>query len=290
MPRRASSILKALCSYPRASRSRSSAARAKAGLVGALAAQRRFRRVVAPRLMRDAAERQPRFLDRAAFEFQRGRDRDQREGIGQPVADFQVGVVAGKTRRRQFDRGDDFVRLQVGVDLRRVARQAVEIAERNHALAGGTGDAHLGIERGERHAHVGRMRGDAVFAGAEDGVNAVDAADRRAARAGLALVAGRHGVIEIGAARTLHQIAAGRSHVAQLLRGAGQYRACDQRVTLLDQRVIGEVGVRHQRADAQAAVGGRFDGLERQPRDVDQPGRALDIAPSSGRPGWCRPR
>ena len=35
---------------------------------------------------------------------------------------------------------------------------------------------HLGVERGERHAHVGRMRRDAGFAGAEDRVDAVDAA------------------------------------------------------------------------------------------------------------------
>ena len=40
---------------------------------------------------------------------------------------------------------------------------------------------HPRVERSQRHAHVGRMRGDAGFAGAEDGVDAVDAADRRAA-------------------------------------------------------------------------------------------------------------
>ena len=136
---------------------------------------------------------------------------------------------------------------------------------------------HLGFERGERHAHVGRMRRDAGFAGAEDRIDAVDALDRRAAAAGLAFVAGRRGVIEIEAARALQEIAAGRRHVAQLLRGAGQDRAREQRIALLDQRVVGEVGVRHERADAQAAVRRLLDGLQRQPRDVDQPRRALDI-------------
>ena len=116
MPRRARSILKALCSYPLASRSKMSAARAKPAWSAGLPTQRRFRLGVAPRLVRDAAQRQTRFPDRAAFEFQCGRDRDQREGIGQPVADLQVGIVAGKTLRRKFDRGDDFVRLQVGVE------------------------------------------------------------------------------------------------------------------------------------------------------------------------------
>ena len=75
----------------------------------ALAAQRRFGRRIAPRLVRDAAERQARLLDRAAFKFQRGRDRYQRERIGQPVADLQVSVVRRKALRRQLDRGDDLV-------------------------------------------------------------------------------------------------------------------------------------------------------------------------------------
>ena len=88
----------------------------------------------------------------------------------------------------------------------------------------------------------------------EDRVHAVDALDRRAAAAGLALVAGRRGVVEIVAARPLQQVAAGRCHVAQLLRGARQDRAGEQRIALLDQRMVGEIGIRHERADAQAAV------------------------------------
>ena len=123
----------------------------------------------------------------------------------------------------------------------------------------GPGDMHRGVERGERHAHVGGMRRDAGLAGAEDRVDAVEAVDRRAAAAGLALVAGRRRVVEVGAARALQQVAAGRRHVAQLLRGARQDRARQQRIALLDQRVVGEVGVRHERADAQAAVGGFLD-------------------------------
>ena len=108
-------------------------------------------------------------------------------------------------------------------------------------------------------------------------LHAVEAVDGRAAAAGLALVAGRRDVVEIEAARALQEVAAGRRHVAQLLRRAGQDRARQQRIALLDQRVVGEVGVRHQRADAQAAARRLLDAVERQPRDVDQPRRALDI-------------
>ena len=249
----------------------------KVGPIGGLTAQRRFCRRIAPRLMRDAAERQARLLDRAAFELQRGRDRYERERIGEPITDFQVAVVCREAVRRKLDRRDDLVRTQVGVELRRVAGQPMEIGKRNRALARRPGHMHLGLERGEGHAHVGRMRRDAGVARAEDRVHAVEALDGGAAAAGLAFVAGRRGVIEIGAARALQEIAAGRRHVAQLLRRACQDRACEQRIALLDQRVIGEIGIRHERADPQSSVGGLFDGLERQPRNVDQPCRPFDV-------------
>ena len=79
-----------------------------------------------------------------------------------------------------------------------------------------------------------------ALARAEDRVHAVEAADRRAARARLAFVAGRRDVVEVGAARALQEVAADRRHVAQLLRGAGQQRARQHRIALLDQRVIGQ--------------------------------------------------
>ena len=52
--------------------------------------------------------------------------------------------------------------------------------------------------------------------GYQDGRATVQAANARAARAGLAFVAGLGGVVEIGAAGPLQQVAAGRGLVAQL--------------------------------------------------------------------------
>jgi hypothetical protein len=69
------------------------------------------------------------------------------------------------------------------------------------------------------------MRRDTGFARSEDGVDAVDAFNRRAARAGLAFVAGHRRVVKIKAAGALHEIAAGRRHIAQLRRCAGENRA-----------------------------------------------------------------
>src|ERR1051326_5650342 len=162
-----------------------------------------FRRAVAPRLVRHPAERKPRRFNSAAFDLQRGRDRYQREGVGQPVADFQVAVVLGEALRRQLDRRDDLIAAQGRVDLRPIARQAVEFGKGDAALAARPDRQHAGIERGERDAHVGRVYRNAVFARAEDRVHAVDAVDRGAPGAGRAFVARRRGVIEIETARPL---------------------------------------------------------------------------------------
>jgi hypothetical protein len=114
------------------------------------------------------------------------------------------------------------------------------------------------------------MGRDAGFAGAEDCVATIEAADGRAAAAGLAFVARHCRIVEIGATRPLQQVAAGRRHVAQLCRSAGKDRTGEQRVALLDQRMIRKVGIRHERADAQPAVRRLFDRGEREPRNVDQ--------------------
>src|SRR6185312_17346946 len=146
---------------------------------------------VAPRLVGDAAEREACLLDHAAGDLEADRYGDQGESVGQAVADFQIGVVGGEALGRQLDRRDDLVRLQGGVDFRRVARQALEVGKGDAALAAGAGDQHARLERGERHAHVRRVCGDAMLARPQDGVHAVDAVDRRAAAARRALVAWR---------------------------------------------------------------------------------------------------
>jgi hypothetical protein len=132
MPRRASSILEVVVAE---AAYRAGRHRRRAGSFPRCRrpAQQRLGFTVAPRLVRDAAERKPRLLDRAAFDIEADRDRDQGERVGQAIADLQVGVVAGKALRRQLDRGDDLVRPQIAVDLRRIARQAVEIGKRDVA-------------------------------------------------------------------------------------------------------------------------------------------------------------
>ncbi len=182
-------------------------------------------------------------------------------------------MVPGEAFGRQLDRSDDLVGAQIAVEVRCVAGQAMEIGEGDAAFATRAGREHARVESGKRNTHVGGMRRDAVFAGAEDRVHAVDAVDRRAAAAWLAFVARRARVVEVEAARSLQQVAAGRRHVAQLRRSAGEDGAGEQRIARLDLRVPGKIAVQDQCADAQAAVLRLLDPVERQMGDVDQPRR-----------------
>lgn len=55
---------------------------------------------------------------------------------------------------------------------------------------------NVGIEDGHRHAHVRRMRGNAVFADSQHGVSAVEAVERITAGSGLSAVARRVNIIK----------------------------------------------------------------------------------------------
>ena len=133
-------------------------------------------------------------------------------------------------------------------------RQKMEIGDGNVPLAVRAAHVHHGFQRGERDAHVGRMRGDARVAGAENGVHARPAADRRAAAAGLALVAGGGEVPVVGAARSLQEVPSHGRDVAQLRRGACEDRLCEHRQALLDPGMLGDLGVRRHRVDAHAVL------------------------------------
>ena len=91
----------------------------------------------------------------------------------------------------------------------------MKITERNLPFGIWAAHAHDRVERGERDTHVARVSGDALFALAENGVDAVVAVDRAAAAAGFALVARRkRRIVKVITARPLQQITAYRRHVA----------------------------------------------------------------------------
>src|SRR5262245_6864160 len=93
----------------------------------------------------------------------------------------------------------------------------MKLNDRDLPFAIGTAHAHHRVERREGDAHVARMRGDALFALAENGVNAVVTIECSATAAWFPFVTCRkRRIVKIIATRSLHQIPADGCHVAQL--------------------------------------------------------------------------
>ena len=154
--------------------------------------------------------------------------------IRRPVAQLQIKRAASGRGRRQRDVRDQVARLEHRFAVRRVAGQQMKIADRNAAFAFRSAARGSSLPARHGHAHVGWIGRDAMFARAEDGEATVDAGDRRAAGARLALVARHRGVAEVHAARSLQQVARRRRHVAKLRRRAAQKRLRQHRIILPD--------------------------------------------------------
>ena len=227
-------------------------------------------RLDAPRLVRDAADRDA----AGAVALHDRADRDQRERIGRAVAHLAVDVRAAD-RLRQRHGGDQFARRQRRLDVRRVAGQTVEVGDRN-APRRPSGRTVSTVASSARIATAMSL-GCVAMQASLTPITAccrLNPPMRRAAAARAAFVAGLVGVVEIRAAGALQQVAGGRRLVAQLAGSAGQQRARQQAIVPPHPRIGGEIGVAHQRADAQAAFRRRLDLVERKPVDVDQMRRA----------------
>ena len=116
------------------------------------------------------------------------------------------------------------------------------------------------------------------------------AGDRRAAVPGSRLLHGIAGIAEVHASRPLQQIAGSRRHVANLRRCAGEDRLRKNRIILAHRRMVRKIGIANRGADLQAAVGRRFNLVERQAVDVEQARAAFRRSASSGRAASCRRR
>ncbi len=202
-------------------------------------------------------------------------------------------MVGRETARRQFDSGDDFVGAKVVVALRRVARQPMEVA-RTQWRARPLRPATCTVASSAASAtHMSEgcvaMQWSLAPRIACMRLNPPMAAQPLP---GFALVAGRADIVEVVAARALHQVAAGRAPCC----AAAARRRPGSRSTAPDSaaattRVVGDVGVGAQaRRSAGRRRRSRSTWRQRQPVDVDQLRRALDIHPSSGRRDWCRRR
>src|SRR5690606_14317462 len=98
------------------------------------------------------------------------------------------------------------------------------------------------------------MRRYATVARAENGMDAIDPADRPTAAAGLTFVAGRRHVVEVVTARALHDVAANGRRIPQLRAGSGEQRARQQWVPICDPLVVSCIRVADESPKPQAAV------------------------------------
>src|SRR5690606_22420539 len=115
------------------------------------------------------------------------------------------------------------------------------------------------------------MRRYATVARAENGMDAIDPADRPTAAAGLTFVAGRRHVVEVVTARALHDVAANGRRIPQLRAGSGEQRARQQWVPICDLLVVSCIRVADESPKPQAAVRCLLDPIKGQLVDVDQP-------------------
>src|SRR5437879_368161 len=135
----------------------------------------------------------------------------------------------------------------------------MKVAHRNLALTIRAPHAHDRVERGKRDTHIARMRGDAVVALSENGVNTIVTVDRATSACGLAFIARRKGrIVKVVAARALQKISTDGRHVSQLRAGSREQRFAQNRIARFDQVVSSEIGVTHHRADAYAFTARKF--------------------------------
>ena len=136
--------------------------------------------------------------------------------------------------------GDQVARFEHGFAMRRIAGQDMEVREWNGDCAVGSLHMNRGLQRREGDAHVGRVRGDAVIARAEDREHAIVASDRRTTAAGLAFIARHRRIAEVNAPRSLQQVAGRRRHVANLGGRARQNGLRQHRIVALDCWIVRE--------------------------------------------------
>src|SRR4029077_6316734 len=111
----------------------------------------------------------------------------------------------------------------------------------------------------ERNGDVGWMRGDAALTDAENGVAAIQAFERRAAGARLALIARGDAVAEVRATNALAQIPTHRGHVPKLLGGAEKECFGDSGEPFFDDRGLCNVAHTGQSTDPNRPVGQFLD-------------------------------
>ena len=219
---------------------------------------------------RDAAEREPRLHDRAVLDAQRRRGRDDREGVGGALAHLQVARMRGETARASAGKRTATISSPGSSTL---SRSGVSPGRRWNVSSGISRrpalafDLDDGIERDQRHAEIGRMGGDAALAPAEHRVQPVLAAAGVAARSRARACCrrwrrrrSRRSASAAADCRRRSRRCASCAEAPDSSASATAGKRCAK------VRIVREIGIAHQRADAHAAIGKRLD-RDRGPED-----------------------
>jgi hypothetical protein len=155
----------------------------------------------------------------------------------------------GVPTRRDVNADDHFVRTKRMFKMRRRSRQPVQVSEKEAPIARAASNVENCVQRDKRHRHVGRVRSNAVLAGAEDRMPAVLAISCGASGSWFSLIAGAAGIAEVSAAGSLHQVPTNRGHVTKLHGGAREKRLRDHRICGRNRTIGRHVGHACERAD-----------------------------------------
>src|SRR4051794_38165057 len=105
----------------------------------------------------------------------------------------------------QLDCGNELAMLEYRFLRRVVPIRNVEVGDRKLSFSSRAQDANGRIQRGQGHAHIRWMGGNALVASSKNRVITVEAVQSGAARSRLALVASPRDIAEIRTAGTLQQ-------------------------------------------------------------------------------------
>ena len=140
----------------------------------------------------------------------------------------------------------------------------MKIGKRNRARAFGALHLHNSIKGRERHIHIARIRRDALLALAKNRVDAIKPIQRAATATGLPFVALRkRRIVEVVTAGSLQEIAASCRKIPQLRAGTSQQRLTERRISLDDQRMLSDIGISGESADANTTAIRQFSDLRK---------------------------